>query len=292
VVPWKVAWDGDSSYKTHRKSKAEEEEKLRALQEEMNWKVASLESQMDPRVNEAVQLALSQRGTAGSHPDVVISPASQRRNSCASTAAPDVQAYQQPQIEPTAVDDQRYPVDDITMPTACELHVRAKNISIHIAYGSALPLNPCTTIHGMSIPPGYTSVTVEKIVGNNKDLELDFVGGDGEKTLGDALHGVVLWHKADIKLTASTTALVQTDRPSPRPPSPPSPQPPPSPPSPPGQRATSTPTPLVPEKGKKKTSSLPAAEPSKKKQKTVERKLTYEKTAEKLEEETARYIKE
>ena len=77
VVPWKVAWDGDSSYKTHRKSKAEEEEKLRALQEEMNRKVASLESQMDARVNDAVQLGLSQRGAAGSHPDVVISPASQ-----------------------------------------------------------------------------------------------------------------------------------------------------------------------------------------------------------------------
>ena len=155
-----------------------------------------------------MQLALSQRGTAGSHPDVVISPVSQRCSNCASTTVPNVQAEQQPQIEPTAVDDQRYPVDDITMPTACELHVRAKNISIHVAYGSALPLNPCTIIHGRPIPPGYTSVTVEQIVGNNEDLELDFVGGDGEKTLGDALHGVVLWRKADIKLTASTMAPV------------------------------------------------------------------------------------
>ena len=84
--------------------------------------------------------------------------------------------------------------------------LRAKNISIHVAYGSALPLNPCTTIHGRPIPPGYTSVSVEQIVGNNEDPELDFVGGDGEMTLGDALHGVVLWCKADIKLTASTTA--------------------------------------------------------------------------------------
>ena len=97
--------------------------------------------------------------------------------------------------------------------------------SIHVSYGSALPLNPSTTIHGRPIPPGYTSITVEQIVGNNEDLELDFVGGGGEKTLGDALHGVVLWRKADIKLTASTTALVQTDHPSPQPPSPPSPQP-------------------------------------------------------------------
>ena len=68
-------------------------------------KVATLESQMDARVNEVVALALSQTGTAGSHPDVVISPASQRRSSYASTAAPDIQAEQQPQIEPTAVDD-------------------------------------------------------------------------------------------------------------------------------------------------------------------------------------------
>ena len=163
----------------------------------------------------------------------MISPASQRRSSCASTATPDVQAEQQPQIEPMAVDDHRYLVDDVTMPTPCELHVRARNISIHVAYGSALPLNPSTTIHGRPIPPGYTSVTVEQIVGNNEDLELDFVGGDGEKTLGDATHGIVLWRKADIKLIASTTAPVQTDRPSSRPPSPPSPQPAPLLPSPP-----------------------------------------------------------
>ena len=44
-------------------------------------------------------------------------------------------------------DDQRYPVDDVIMPTLCELHVRARNISIHVAYGSTLPLNPSTTIH-------------------------------------------------------------------------------------------------------------------------------------------------
>ena len=106
MVPWKVAWARDPSYKTHRKSRAKQEEKLRALEEKMNKKVASLESQMDARVNEAVQLALSQRGTAGSHPDVVISPTSQRR-----------------QIEPTAVDDQRYPVDDVTMPTPCEQEI-------------------------------------------------------------------------------------------------------------------------------------------------------------------------
>ena len=176
--------------------------------------------------------------------------------------------------------------------------MRAKNISVHIAYGSALPLSPSTTIHGRPVPPGYTSVTVEQIVGNNKDFELDFIGGDGEKTLGDTLHGIFLWHKADIKLITNTTALVDPDdRPSPHPPSPPSPHPA-SPPSPPGQSATSTPTPPAPEKGKKRTSSFPAVGTQTKKQKKVEKdtalrkKLTYEKTAEELEEDTAQYIKE
>jgi hypothetical protein len=34
--------------------------------------------------------------------------------------------------------------------------------------------------------------------GQNEKLELDFVGGDGERTLGEALHGCVLWRKAHI----------------------------------------------------------------------------------------------
>ena len=74
MVPWKVAWARDSSYKIHRRSKTKQDEKIRAIQEEMDKKVASLESQMDARVNEAVQLALSQqRAIVGSQPNVVIS---------------------------------------------------------------------------------------------------------------------------------------------------------------------------------------------------------------------------
>ena len=86
----------------------------------MNKKVVSLESQMDARVNEAVQQALSQRTIAVPQAqDVVISSANQRCSSCASTAAPDVQAAQ-PQIEaPAPVEQQRYLVDDITIPTTC-----------------------------------------------------------------------------------------------------------------------------------------------------------------------------
>ena len=117
----------------------------------------------------------------------------------------------------------------------------------------------------------YASVTVEQIVEPthiNENLKLDFVGGDGEKTLGDTLHGIVLWRKADNKLIANNKAPMDP------PPSTPSPldygnadrDPTPSAPSPPEQRPGSTPTPLAPEeKGKKKTSSLPLPRPTNKK---------------------------
>ena len=87
--------------------------------------------------------------------------------------------------------------------------MRVKNISVHVAHMSALPVNPASTIHGMSIPPGYASVIVEQIVEPThikENLKLDFFRGDGEKTLGDALHGIVLWRKADIKLTVNNKA--------------------------------------------------------------------------------------
>ena len=90
--------------------------------------------------------------------------------------------------------------------------------------------------------------------------------------MGDALHGVVLWRKADIKLTASTTTSLTTVSA--------------------GTKGHEYSNSSCTRKRKEKTSSLPAAGPSKKKQKTVERKLSYEKNAEELEEDTARYIKE
>jgi hypothetical protein len=158
------------------------------------------------------------------------------------------------------VNNLRYPLDDITMQTPCDLHVKAKNITALVAYGSASPVIPGGTIHGRQVPPGYSVVTVEQIVkadGQNEKLELDFVGGDREWTLGQALHDCILWRKAHIKLIGNTTAPVDppsppgTDNdddgdfggpssPSPRAPSPSSPP-----------RARSTLTTLASAKGKK-----------------------------------------
>ena len=86
----------------------------------MRRKVVQLQSKMDARVNEVVQLALSQqKPTAGLQLDVIISLASQR---CASIVAPNV-AARHPKIKAAAEYHQMYPMDDITTMIACELHV-------------------------------------------------------------------------------------------------------------------------------------------------------------------------
>ena len=67
----------------------------------------------------------------------------------------------------------------------------------------------------MDIPTGYASVCVEQIVdAQYEGLELDFPGGDGEKTLADALHGIILWKKRYI-IISRTEPSPQTSRPLP-----------------------------------------------------------------------------
>jgi hypothetical protein len=154
-------------YKTHHKSKAEQEDKLH----EMAKKVEQLEAQMDERVQEAVAHALSQHAGIGAQPDVVIGSSSQRCSSYASTTTPD----DEPPKNVPLVDTQRYLVDDITIQTACELHMKAKNITALVAYGSALPVIPGGMIHGRPVPPGYSVGTVEQIVeaGGQNDVGRD-----------------------------------------------------------------------------------------------------------------------
>jgi hypothetical protein len=53
----------------------------------------------------------------------------------------------------------------------------------------------------MPIPPGYASVSIEKICQPDfAELELDILGGDGEKTLTVAPHGIILWPKCYIDI--------------------------------------------------------------------------------------------
>ena len=65
-----------------------------------------------------------------------------------------------------------------------------------MAYESALPILAGQTSHGIEIAPGYASLSVEQLVDSQYEgLELDLPRGDGERTLIDALHGIILWRK-------------------------------------------------------------------------------------------------
>ncbi|PUZ50751.1 hypothetical protein GQ55_6G084000 [Panicum hallii var. hallii] len=222
---------------------------------------------MDERVEQAVALALSKQQGAGAQADVVISLVSQRCSSYASTAT----TGDEPQENMPAVDTERYLVDYITMQTPCELHVKAKTYHRFGSLRVSLTGDSWWYDSWKVGTPGYSIATMEQIVeanGENEKLKLDFVGGDGEKTLGETLHGVILWHKAYITLIGNTAAPVD-------PPSPPDidnndgdfvggpSSPPPRPPSPSPPRVRSNQAP-APGKGKKQTSSLPPARTPKK----------------------------
>src|SRR3990170_971724 len=110
----------------------------------------------------------------------------------------------------------RYPVDDIIATTTCELHIKVKNISMKVADGYAYTNPPEATFHCNPIPAGYARVGVDEVMTGYSGLQLDIPGGDKERTLGEAIHHIILWRKDCIVF--------------PRPPTPRQPAPPPSPP--------------------------------------------------------------
>jgi hypothetical protein len=90
-------------------------------------------------------------------------------------------------------ENQQYPVDFLCRCTPYELHKPFGNITMQVVYGSAFAHFPGQTSHDMLIPPGYASVSVEDICQSQfEDLELDIPGGDGERTLKDVIHGIIL----------------------------------------------------------------------------------------------------
>ena len=147
----------------------------------------------------ALQLS-SQRQLSTSEHAVNISPP-QLRSSCASTKIPN---------QDEAL--QHFPVDDITMPlTPCELHIPLGNISatVLVVHGIVSPMVPdkTPTIHGNLIPPGYYSVSVDRVIKEYREVDPHFPGGDGQKTIGQAEHSFIIWHKRYI-IIPSAAAMV------------------------------------------------------------------------------------
>ena len=133
----------------------------------------------------------------------------------------------------------RYPVDDITETTTCELHVKVVNISMKVAVGYAVPIGPTPTFHCSPVPLGYAIVGVDEVFKGFEELKLDHPAGeDGEiAELGEARKNTILWRKELIVLPAQHSPAQQSSLPKPpspqprsparesSPPKPPSPQP-------------------------------------------------------------------
>jgi hypothetical protein len=96
----------------------------------------------------------------------------------------------------------RYPVDDITEATPCELHVKVVNITMKVAVGYALPIiGPNPIYHCRPVPHGYAIAGVDQVMSAFEQLKLDYPAGEGDLyELGEAKKTTVLWLKEYILL--------------------------------------------------------------------------------------------
>ena len=171
-VTWAQGFPADAhTYRSRQRKKKEESDRLSALER----KVHQLEQSQQRESR--VQLE---------SPEVEAAPSNQRKSSVGSTQM----EHSELEAPPT-----RYPVDDITEKTECELHMAMGNLSFKVAVGYALPNEPGASYHLGDIPAGYAHVGVDEIVPGFEMLNLEIPGGDEEKTLGEVKRGFALWTK-------------------------------------------------------------------------------------------------
>nr|TKW09581.1 hypothetical protein SEVIR_6G112400v2 [Setaria viridis] len=121
-------------------------------------------------------------------------------------------------VEQRIHDEQQFAVDFIRQRNSCELHVPVGNLTIQVVYASALPSWATQASHGMEIPPGYASVSVEQLIDSQYEgYELQLPGGVRERTLGDAIQGgIILWRKRYI-IILGMEAVPLPEEPEPQP---------------------------------------------------------------------------
>ena len=110
----------------------------------------SHDQRLEEEVQRQVAIAISQQQQAQMvppEPNVAAAHLSQRKSSCASI---DVAI-----VEPTGIQaaveatvPQRFPVDEITQRTPCDLQTALKNLVFTGAYGTAMPTQPGDVYHG------------------------------------------------------------------------------------------------------------------------------------------------
>ncbi|RCV25390.1 hypothetical protein SETIT_5G162700v2, partial [Setaria italica] len=171
VIPWKFAFrEHIDSYRRHQISKA-------------RTTAVRMEEAIDRREQ------LHHQGA-----NVDVSPY-QHRSSVASTEAP--AGGPSDMVE----DNQRHPMDDITVRVPCEFVNPVKNKLILVSYGVTEQPTKGQRIHGVEIlARGYAKVRVDRVVNGWDDLKLEVPGSDKEKNLGETIHGWILWPKRYIRI--------------------------------------------------------------------------------------------
>ena len=180
------------NYRSRGRKKKKELDRLSELERQVQRQQQQIDSISQQRASQQLQLEDPQADAVPS----------QQKSSVGSTQ------LEASACEPPAA---RYPVDDVTEKTDCELHMSMRNISLKVAVGYALPNQPGASYHLGDIPAGYARVGVDEIVPGFEIMDLGIHGGDEEKTLGDVKRGFVLWNKKYIVFPGSL----------PRPPTPP-----------------------------------------------------------------------
>ena len=258
-VPWKTGFpEYSESYRSRTRAKKRQQEqeagrflKLERKNEELYAMLKRQQEQLDEmRQQGGTQLLLGFDSTGGQ---------TQRKSSVASTGVRADDAL----VDEAPMDC--YPVDDIREKTNCELHQSMKNISMKVVVGFALACEPGARWHGGDIPAGYARVGVDEVLPGYETLELDIPAAEGEMTLGEVAHGIILWKKKNIVFPGS----------APRPPSPPSSNPPPpSPPLPERDHPSASPSrsspprqppPPTRSQGQKRKAAAPSTSSTKKK---------------------------
>jgi len=87
-----------------------------------------------------------------------------------------------------------------------------------VATGVVSPIDPTKTlrIHTVIIPPGYASVSVDRVVKGHENVPLDIKSGDEEKTLGEAEKTFICWKKWYIIILRAPSLPPPQQQPSPR----------------------------------------------------------------------------
>jgi hypothetical protein len=209
AVPWKLAWcDQIDSYKSHKRSKDQQQRQLRELQD----RVIRTEARMEQIIDECVALALSKQSSHQQGPTDEMIPSAKGKRNVASTehALIAIEAAATPAVEaanPGSPEHRpHWPINDITVRSACELLDVFRNKNLVVAYGVAEK-----TVEGDSITSHhrgteyYARVFVDREVNGWADLEPEIPGPNGEEVLQDAVHTWIFFAQSSHKDYTTTT---------------------------------------------------------------------------------------